>query len=186
MGYFAIQATRPQTLGYALADSPAGQAAWIYDISNGGTGDLGRPEDALTREQMLDEITLFWLTNTAASSARISLEQMRVWRRLAMGKRTALLSEGNVRGRPQTARGVGTRLLTQLMKKQAAESVRQISLGTERDKPAKDFYRKLGFEIEQEIIFMEQTLAAAGDEIEHLPKELPVRPRGAQIMDAHA
>jgi epoxide hydrolase len=74
-GYFQIQATRPQMIGYALADSPVGQAAWIYDIFNGGTGATGRPEDALSRDQMLDEITLFWLTNTAASSARLYLEQ---------------------------------------------------------------------------------------------------------------
>ncbi len=81
-GYFAIQATRPQTIGYALEDSPVGQAAWIYDIFNSGTGNIGRPEDALTRDQMLDEITLFWLTETAASSARFYLEQVAV-----LGKR---------------------------------------------------------------------------------------------------
>ena len=69
--YAKQQATRPQTIGYALADSPVGQAAWIYDIFNSGTGNLGRPEDALSRDEMLDEITLFWLTDTAASSARI-------------------------------------------------------------------------------------------------------------------
>lgn len=73
--YSQIQATRPQTLGYALADSPVGQAAWIYDLFNSGTGNSGRPEDALSRDAMLDEITLSWLTNTAASSARIYLEQ---------------------------------------------------------------------------------------------------------------
>jgi pimeloyl-ACP methyl ester carboxylesterase len=70
-----VQATRPQMIGYALADSPVGQAAWIYDIFNGGTGSTGRPEDALERDEMLDEITLFWLTDSAASSARIYLEQ---------------------------------------------------------------------------------------------------------------
>jgi epoxide hydrolase len=51
------------------------QAAWIYDIFNSGTGATGRPEDALSRDQMLDEITLFWLTDTGASSARLYLEQ---------------------------------------------------------------------------------------------------------------
>jgi epoxide hydrolase len=73
--YLQLQSTRPQTIGYALADSPVGQAAWIYDIFNSGTGNLGRPEDVLSRDKMLDEITLFWLTDTAASSARIYLEQ---------------------------------------------------------------------------------------------------------------
>jgi epoxide hydrolase len=73
--YMQMQMTRPQTIGYALADSPVGQAAWIYDIFNYGTGNTGRPEDALSRDAMLDEITLFWLSNTAASSARFYLEQ---------------------------------------------------------------------------------------------------------------
>jgi epoxide hydrolase len=73
--YGQLQATRPQTIGYALADSPAGQAAWIFDIFDGGTGRTGHPETALSRDHMLDEITLFWLTDTAASSARFYLEQ---------------------------------------------------------------------------------------------------------------
>ena len=73
--YAQLQSTRSQLAGYVLADSPAAQAAWIYDIFNFGTGVTGRPEDALSRDDMLDEITLFWLTNTAASSARIYLEQ---------------------------------------------------------------------------------------------------------------
>jgi pimeloyl-ACP methyl ester carboxylesterase len=81
-GYFRIQATRPQNIGYALIDSPAAQAAWIYEIFNSGTGNQGNPEDVLTRDQMLDEITLYWLTGTAASSARFYLEQAAV-----LGKR---------------------------------------------------------------------------------------------------
>jgi pimeloyl-ACP methyl ester carboxylesterase len=74
-GYFALQATRPQLAGYALADSPAGQAAWIYDIFNGGTGGPGNPEAFISRDTMLDEITLYWLSNSSASSARFYLEQ---------------------------------------------------------------------------------------------------------------
>jgi epoxide hydrolase len=73
-GYFAIQTTRPQTIGYALTDSPVGQAAWIYDIFQAATDNNGNPESALTRDEMLDEITLYWLTSTAASSARLYLE----------------------------------------------------------------------------------------------------------------
>jgi epoxide hydrolase len=73
--YLQVQTTRPQTIGYALVDSPVGQAAWIYDIFNSGTGNTGHPEAALSRDHMLDEITLFWLTDTAASSARFYLEQ---------------------------------------------------------------------------------------------------------------
>ena len=74
--YFQLQATRPQTIGYALADSAVGQAAWIYDIFNSGTGNTGNPDAVISRDRMLDEITLFWLTNTAASSARFYLEQV--------------------------------------------------------------------------------------------------------------
>jgi epoxide hydrolase len=81
--YLQLQSTRPQTIGYALSDSPVGQAAWIYDIINSGTGNVGRSEDAVSRDKMLDEIMLFWLTDTAASSAWIYLEQAQL-----MGKRT--------------------------------------------------------------------------------------------------
>jgi len=73
-GYFQLQATRPQTIGSALADSPVGQAAWLYEKFHAWTDNHGDPEDALTRDEMLDDITLYWLTNTAASSARIYLE----------------------------------------------------------------------------------------------------------------
>jgi len=74
VGYAQIQATRPQTLGYALADSPTGQAAWIYDKFVAWTDSGGNPESVLTRDDMLDDITLYWLTNTATSSARFYWE----------------------------------------------------------------------------------------------------------------
>jgi epoxide hydrolase len=73
-GYFLQQSTRPQTIGYALADSPAGQAAWIYEKFHAWTDNNGDPESALTRDEMLDNITLYWLTDTAASSARMYFE----------------------------------------------------------------------------------------------------------------
>jgi pimeloyl-ACP methyl ester carboxylesterase len=73
-GYFLQQSTRPQTVGYALADSPVGQAAWIYEKFHAWTDNNGDPESALTRDEMLDIITLYWLTDTAASSARIYFE----------------------------------------------------------------------------------------------------------------
>ena len=68
------QSTRPQTIEYALADSPAGQAMWIYEQFSSWTDNNGSPEDALSRDQMLDNISLYWFTNTAASAARISWE----------------------------------------------------------------------------------------------------------------
>lgn len=69
-----LQGTRPQTVGYALADSPAGQAAWIYEKYQSKTDNQGRAEDALGIDAMLDVISLFWFTNSAASSARIYWE----------------------------------------------------------------------------------------------------------------
>jgi pimeloyl-ACP methyl ester carboxylesterase len=73
-GYFKEQSTRPQTVGYALADSPAGQAAWIYEKFGEWTDTDFHPERELTNDEMLDDITLYWLTSTAASSARLYWE----------------------------------------------------------------------------------------------------------------
>jgi pimeloyl-ACP methyl ester carboxylesterase len=72
--YALQQTTRPQTLGYALADSPAGQAAWIYEKIATWTDSNLRPEQVLTRRAILDNITLYWLTNTATSAARLYYE----------------------------------------------------------------------------------------------------------------
>jgi hypothetical protein len=69
-----LQSIGPQTIEYALADSPAGQATWIYEQFYRWTDDTGSLEDALSRDQMLDNISLYWFTNTAASSARINWE----------------------------------------------------------------------------------------------------------------
>ncbi len=71
-GYFMIQATRPQTVAYALTDSPAGQLAWIAEKFNEWT-DGGLPE-AVDRDQMLTNISVYWLTGTAGSSARLYFE----------------------------------------------------------------------------------------------------------------
>jgi pimeloyl-ACP methyl ester carboxylesterase len=73
-GYAMIQKSRPQSLGYGLADSPVAQAAWIYEKFHGWTDNKGRPEDALSRDQMLDDISIYWLTNSGASSARLYWE----------------------------------------------------------------------------------------------------------------
>ena len=69
-----LQGTKPETVGFALADSPAGQAAWIYDKFQSKTDNHGLAEDALSRDDMLDAISLYWFTNSAASSARIYWE----------------------------------------------------------------------------------------------------------------
>jgi pimeloyl-ACP methyl ester carboxylesterase len=72
--YGAMMVTRPQTIGYSLADSPVGLAAWFYDKFAAWTYSGGDPEKVLTRDDMLDDITLYWLTNTGASGARLYWE----------------------------------------------------------------------------------------------------------------
>ncbi len=83
-GYSKEQSTRPQTVGYGLVDSPAGQAAWILEKFWAWTDCMGgegsphpgvlHPENALTREQLLDNIMMYWLPAAGASSARIYWE----------------------------------------------------------------------------------------------------------------
>jgi pimeloyl-ACP methyl ester carboxylesterase len=75
-GYFVEQATRPQTIGYALLDSPVSLAAWMIDHDTdayykiAGAFVDGRPSGNLTRDHILDNVTLYWLTGTGASAAR--------------------------------------------------------------------------------------------------------------------
>ena len=73
-GYASIQATRPQTLGYGLADSPVGQAMWIYEKFQAWSDNKGDATEAISVDHMLDDITLYWLTDSAASSARLYYE----------------------------------------------------------------------------------------------------------------
>jgi pimeloyl-ACP methyl ester carboxylesterase len=73
-GYARIQGTRPQTIGYSLSDSPVGQAAWIYEKLAQWSDPNDGPEHELTRDEILDNIMLYWLSNTGASSARLYFE----------------------------------------------------------------------------------------------------------------
>jgi pimeloyl-ACP methyl ester carboxylesterase len=73
-GYAKEQSTRPQTIGYSLADSPAGLAAWIYAMFQDTCGTPGDAEASFTYDELLDNITLYWVTNTGASSARLYWE----------------------------------------------------------------------------------------------------------------
>lgn len=73
-GYGVMMVTRPQTVGYGLSDSPVGLAAWMYDKFTQWTFSGGDPERSLTKDEMLDDITLYWLTNSAVSSARLYWE----------------------------------------------------------------------------------------------------------------
>jgi pimeloyl-ACP methyl ester carboxylesterase len=76
-GYSKQQSTRPQTVGYGLVDSPAGQAAWILEKFWAWTDCNGHPENVLTRDELLDNLMLYWLPATAASSARLYWESFR-------------------------------------------------------------------------------------------------------------
>ena len=75
-GYFLEQATRPQTIGYALLDSPVALAAWMLDHDTDAYYKIsrafvdGQPSGGLTRDHILDNITVYWLTGTGASAAR--------------------------------------------------------------------------------------------------------------------
>jgi len=97
MGYFIEQATRPQTIGYALLDSPVALAAWMLDhdtdsyekISRAFLG--GEPAGHLTRERIVDNIALYWLTRTGASAARAYWENGRA-AALAVGQAPPPLS----------------------------------------------------------------------------------------------
>jgi pimeloyl-ACP methyl ester carboxylesterase len=81
-----MMGTRPQTIGYALTDSPVGLAAWMYDYNN------GEPERLLTKDEMLDDITLYWLTNSATSSARLYWETRGQSVLLSAAQKTAEIS----------------------------------------------------------------------------------------------
>lgn len=73
-GYSAEQATRPQTLGYSLADSPSGQCMWIVEKFWDWTDCAGHPENVIARDRLLDNVMMHWLPNTGASSARLYWE----------------------------------------------------------------------------------------------------------------
>jgi pimeloyl-ACP methyl ester carboxylesterase len=100
-GYFLEQATRPQTIGYALLDSPVALAAWMLDHDTDSYYKIsrafvdGEPVGGLTRDHILDNVTLYWLAGTGASAARSYWE----------GGRAAALAEG--KAPPQVAVPVG-------------------------------------------------------------------------------
>ncbi|UOD29577.1 epoxide hydrolase [Massilia violaceinigra] len=83
-GYYKLQSSRPQSVGFSLADSPVGLAAWIYalfqDVSDSG-GDV---ESVFALDELIDDIMLYWLPNTGASSARFYWECMQAMRQGGM------------------------------------------------------------------------------------------------------
>ncbi|MEU4603941.1 epoxide hydrolase family protein [Kribbella sp. NPDC023972] len=79
-GYIAIQSTRPQALAYGLTDSPVGQLAWIMDKFRAWTHPATTlPEEIISRDRLLTNVMLYWLTGTAGSSAYVGYAQDRAW-----------------------------------------------------------------------------------------------------------
>ena len=76
-GYSTQQSTRPQTVGYGLADSPVGQMAWIVEKFWAWTDCDGDPRNAIVPDELLDNVMVYWLTNSAASSARLYWESFK-------------------------------------------------------------------------------------------------------------
>jgi epoxide hydrolase len=76
-GYAKQQSTRPQTIGYSLVDSPVGLCAWIVEKFWSWTDSDGDPLNVLTRDEMLDNVMMYWLPGTGASSARMYWESLR-------------------------------------------------------------------------------------------------------------
>ena len=75
-GYYKLQNTRPQSIGYALADSPVGLAAWIYALFQDVSDSDSNPETVFSMDHLLDDIMMYWLPNAGASSARLYWEAM--------------------------------------------------------------------------------------------------------------
>ncbi|WP_191303009.1 epoxide hydrolase family protein [Lentzea cavernae] len=78
-GYMHVQRTRPRTIGYGLTDSPVGQLAWIVEKFHDWTDNEGVPEDAVDRDRMLTNVSIYWFTRTAGSSAALYKEQAASW-----------------------------------------------------------------------------------------------------------
>jgi pimeloyl-ACP methyl ester carboxylesterase len=98
-GYFVEMPEHPQTIGYALTDTPVGLAAWMLDHDADSYEKIshafldGHPTGGLTRDRIVDNITLYWLTNTATSSARLYWESFRaIFAAIATGQKPPELS----------------------------------------------------------------------------------------------
>jgi len=78
-GYSVVQGTRPQTIGYSLVDSPVGLCAWVVEKFQGWTDTDGDPVAALGADTILDNVMLYWLPATGASSARLYWESFRAF-----------------------------------------------------------------------------------------------------------
>ncbi|MGA9278736.1 epoxide hydrolase family protein [Ilumatobacter sp.] len=91
-GYSKQQSTRPQSVGYGLVDSPSAQAAWIVEKFWAWTDNDGHPEDVLGRDELLDNIMLYWINGNGASSARLYWESFSKRRKLEITVPTGFAS----------------------------------------------------------------------------------------------
>ena len=90
LGYLHLQATRPQTLAYALNDSPAAQLAWIVEKFQEWTDpNTDLPTDAVDRDQLLVNVSIYWFTGAGASSAHATYDGMQAWRELVASQSAA-------------------------------------------------------------------------------------------------
>lgn len=86
-GYMKLQQTRPQTVSYALTDSPVGQLAWIVEKYKEWSDSDKVPEDAISRDKILDAVSIYWLTATAGTSANFYYEGAAALRAIAAGEK---------------------------------------------------------------------------------------------------
>ncbi|MBL8956890.1 MAG: epoxide hydrolase [Myxococcaceae bacterium] len=78
-GYMFVQSQCPQTLAYALTDSPVGQLAWLADLFQGWTDNQGNLEDAVSRDHFLTNVSIYWFTRTAGPSSQVYAEASAAW-----------------------------------------------------------------------------------------------------------
>jgi pimeloyl-ACP methyl ester carboxylesterase len=101
LGYLILQSTRPQTLAYALNDSPAGQLAWIAEKFHEWTDPAATlPEEAVDRDQLLTIVSIFWFTGSGASAAHAVYEGMQAWRAFAAQQEQGAVQPGQGAGPP--------------------------------------------------------------------------------------
>jgi pimeloyl-ACP methyl ester carboxylesterase len=103
VGYLHMQATRPATIGYSLNDSPVGQLAWIVDKLWAWTDPAkALPEDALDRDQLLTNASVYWFTGSGASSANGTYEGMQAWKQMAASQPPPAPAQAHRQTRPPT------------------------------------------------------------------------------------
>ena len=100
-GYFILQSTRPQTLAYSLNDSPIGQLAWIVEKFAEWTDPIHKlPEEAVDRDQLLTNVSLYWFTGSGASTAHAVYDGVQAWKAMLAHQDSGGWGEQEVSGPP--------------------------------------------------------------------------------------